>query len=203
MESKLRVRDDDVLRASSDWKGREFERFKRIHSWMIEYPELEIMHVPAIVVNEIMDYPECVEYVVQETKEGRMAPEIHGLEHIDYCHQPRELVEEHIEQCLEWFDKTLDLRPTRFYTPWGGMNPFFTEIAEGYGLTATGVNTSLDVACVAKNLRLGGYGVGAIEGKELFMHWWNRGIRLKRVIMAIKHGSWEAAAKAEDSKEYF
>ena len=34
-----------------------------------------------------------------------------------------------------------------------------------------------------------------LDGREIFMHWWEGGSRLKRVVEVLKHGSWEAAKK--------
>jgi hypothetical protein len=197
----IRVRNDDVLRPSSDWKGREFERLKRVHSWISEFPK-DFIHVPTVVVSDIIQFPEAVEFVVEETKEGRMAPEVHGLEHIDYCHCTEEVITDHMNQCLEWFDKTLSVTPTRFYTPWGGWNQRTADIVAKSGLTTIGVDTNWSLENVCARLGAGGL-IEDIHGNEIFMHWWKRGIRLKRVAMAVKYGSWAAAKVAEESKEYF
>jgi hypothetical protein len=197
----IRVRDDDVLRPSSDWKDREVERLKRIHSWITEFPN-DFIHVPAIVVNEIQLYPAAVDFVAEETAAGRMLPEVHGLEHVDYGKLSAPEIVEHLEQCLEWFHTTLSVTPTRFYTPWGGMHPHVTDAAASVGLTAIGVDTHWMLEKVVARLRNGGL-VEDVQGQEVFMHWWNRGIRLKRLAMIVSHGSYAAAAVAEDSKEFF
>ena len=197
----IRVRNDDVVRESGDWTGREVERVKRIHSWISEFPD-DFIHVPTIVVNDIKRFPEGIDFVAEETKEGRMAPEVHGLEHIDYCALTEGKIVDDLSECLEWFNKTLGITPTRFYTPWGGMNQKCTDAAASVGLTAIGVDTNWSLEAVVARLCNGGL-VADVHGHEVFMHWWNRGIRLKRLAMAVKYGSWAAASVAEESKEYF
>ena len=197
----IRIRNDDVLRNSSDWTGREVERLKRVHSWISEFPQ-HFIHVPTIVVNDIKKFPDAVDFVTVETKEGRMAPEIHGLEHIDYCSEPDSVIIDHLSECIEWFEKTLDVTPTRFYTPWGGWNQRTADVAATLRLQTIAVDTNWSLESVCARLRNGGL-VEDVHGNEVFMHWWNRGIRLKRLTMAVSHGSWSAATKAEDSKEFF
>jgi hypothetical protein len=196
----IRIRNDDVLLPSGDWPD-PVKRIKRIHRWISEFPEYFI-HVPTILVKEIQQYPEAIEFVIEETKEGRMLPEIHGLEHIDYGRLTSPMIVEHLEQCLTWFHDNLNRTPTKFYTPWGGMDLRVITAAKSVGLIAVGVDTNWSLEAVVSRLRLGGH-TDDLDGEEIFMHWWNRGIRLKRVIMAVSHGSWKAAINAEDSKEFF
>ena len=79
----IRVRDDDVLLPSSSY-GCELGRLKQIHEWICEVPD-KMIHVPTILVLEIQEFPEAIEWVRQETAEGRMLPEIHPLSHKDYA----------------------------------------------------------------------------------------------------------------------
>lgn len=197
----IRVRNDDVLRESSDWRGREVERLKRIHSWISEFPD-DFVHVPTIVTSEIIQFPEVVDFVCEETEKGLMIPEVHGLEHIDYCNLPSERIIDDLSQCIEWFKKTGLPTPTRFYTPWGGWNQRTADAAATLGLTTIGVDKNWTLEAVCARLAKGGL-VEDLHDQEIFFHWWNRGIRLKRVAMAVKHGSWAAAKFAEDSKEFF
>ena len=197
----IRVRNDDVLRESSDWVNREFERLTRVHAWIAEFPD-DFLHVPTIVVNDIVKFPEAVEFVQEETRKGLMVPEVHGLEHIDYCSMTRPVIIDHLTQCLEWFDKTGLPTPTRFYTPWGGWNQKTAAAAEEVGLQTIAVDKKWTLEAVCARLGNGG-AVEDVHGNEVFFHWWNRGIRLKRLAMAVKHGSWAVAKVAEDSKEYF
>jgi hypothetical protein len=199
----IRVRDDDVLLSSSMWDKRRgsFDRFSRVHRWISEFPQ-SFIHVPTILVTEIQAYPECIEFVREQTAQGLMIPEIHGLEHIDYGKLTAKEVESHLGQCIDWFDKNLQWEPTKFYTPWGGMSQAIAEGATACGLTAHGVDLRHTLESYTKRLGAG-EPISILEGNEVFMHWWNKGIRLKRVAMAVKHGSWQAAAEAPDSKEYF
>ena len=41
-----------------------------------------------------------------------------------------------------------------------------------------------------------GRDISYLDGEEIFMHWWEGGARLKRIIEVAKHGSWEAAKDA-------
>jgi peptidoglycan/xylan/chitin deacetylase (PgdA/CDA1 family) len=197
----IRVRNDDVLRPSSDWKGREFERLKRIHSWISEFPK-DFIHVPTILVNDIEQFPEAIDFVVQETAAGLMVPEVHGLDHVDYCNLPEQKIVDDLSKCIEWHDSKFGVKPTRFYTPWGGMNDKCYRAAQSVGLRAIAVDTNWSLENVCARLGKGGL-VEDLHDREIFMHWWNRGIRLKRVAMAVKYGSWAAAKVAEESKEYF
>ena len=197
----IRVRNDDVLRKSGDWVNREVERLKRIHSWISEFPD-DFVHVPTIVTNEIVGFPEAVDFVCEETQKGLMVPEVHGLEHVDYCSLSPQRVIDDLSQCLEWFDKMGLPVPTRFYTPWGGWNQRTADAAATLGLTTVGVDTNWTLEAVCARLGAGG-SIENIHGNEVLLHWWNRGIRLKRLAMTVKHGSWAAAKVAEDSKEFF
>jgi hypothetical protein len=40
-----------------------------------------------------------------------------------------------------------------------------------------------------------GHTVDYLDGDEIFMHWWEGGSRLKRIIEVAKHGSWDEAVK--------
>ncbi|KKK60169.1 hypothetical protein LCGC14_3027040, partial [marine sediment metagenome] len=61
------------------------------------------------------------------------------------------------------------------------------------------------VTCAKINKMTGRYGVirqlmdghslDYLDGDEIFMHWWEGGARLKRIIEVAKHGSWDEAAK--------
>jgi hypothetical protein len=196
----IRVRDDDVLNHSSG-KGDEFKKFKMVHEWICEVPDT-LIHVPTILVTEIQDFPECVEYVRQETAEGRMLPEIHGLTHKDYASlTPSEIVLE-LDECQEWIHKNLGYTPTKFYTPWGAGADERGKHIRG---AATSVGLEL-ITCEHIHKMNGRYGVvrqlkdgkdiSYLEDDEIFLHWWESMARLKRIIEVIKFGSWESAKAA-------
>lgn len=188
------VRDDDVLIQSSSFKD-PFKHFQTVHGWMCETDK--VLHVPAILVTEIQEFPECIEFIKQETAKGRMRPEIHGLRHIDYGKLPNEEVRNHLVQCINFIEDNFDSAPAKWYTPWGASQPHLHEVAKELKLEL--------VDCSAINKLAGRYGIiqrmkdgvnlRKLEEQEIFFHWWEGGVRLKRAIEVIKHGSW-AAAKA-------
>ena len=195
----IRVRDDDVLLSSSSYDD-ELGRLKQIHDWICEVPDWMI-HVPAILVTEIQQFPEAIEWVRQETLEGRMLPEIHGFEHINYAELEYDTIVNQLEYCRGWIRRKFDYEPTRWYTPWGAgedeAGAHLRPAAEAVGLTM--------VTC--KNINMNGrYGVvqelmdgrdlSYLDNQEIFMHWWEGGARLKRIVEVAKHGSWKEAEKA-------
>ena len=202
----IRVRDDDVLIGSSGIKD-ELAKFKMVHEWICEVPDT-LIHVPTILVTEIQDFPECVEFVRQETLEGRMIPEIHGLSHKDYASlKPARIVEE-MEICRDWIHAQFGHIATKFYSPWGaGFD------ARGAHIRPACASVGIElITCEHINKMNGRYGViqQLKDGRplsyledtkdgEIFLHWWESMARLKRIVEVAKHGSWEAA-KAENSK---
>jgi len=201
--NKIRVRDDDVLLSSSGG-GDEFGRFKQVHEWLCEVPDVFI-HVPAILVTEIKSFPECIAYIKKETEEGRMLPEIHGLSHKDYAALTTKEIQNELNYCRDWISSQFGNEPTRFYTPWGaGADVRGAHI----GPAAKEIGLQM-VTCERINKLQGRYGVcqhlkdgkelSYFAGGEIFMHWWEGGSRLKRVVEVAKHGSWENA-KHHNSK---
>jgi hypothetical protein len=203
MKAKIRVRDDDVLLSSSS-KGDEFTKFKMVHEWIQEVPD-RLIHVPTILVTEIQKFPKCIEYIREETAEGRMAPEIHGLKHHDYAALTTAEIVLELDECQEWIYKNLGCTPHKFYTPWGAG-------ADERGAHIKGAAKSLGlelVTCENIHKMDGRYGVirtlmdgkdiSYLEGDEIFLHWWQNVTRLKRIIEVIKHGSW-GSAKAANKK---
>jgi len=191
----IRVRDDDVLIKSSGCDS--FKRFQQIHGWIRE--SKKFIHVPAVLATEIQEFPECIEFVREETKAGRMVPETHGLKHIDYAKLTKEDIKEHLKQCKEFNFKNFGRVPKRFMTPWGANADHIREASEECGLEL--------VDCSKINKLQGRYGMVQLakdgrdlekflSGGEIFCHFWEGGMRLKRVIEVVKHGSWEAAKAA-------
>jgi peptidoglycan/xylan/chitin deacetylase (PgdA/CDA1 family) len=196
----IRIRDDDVLMHSSS-KGDEFTKFKMIHEWICEVPD-SLIHVPTILVTEIQEFPDCIEYIRQETAEGRMLPEIHGLTHHDHAALTAKEISMELSECQDWIFDNLGHTPTKFYTPWGAGSD-----ARGAHIKGAAKDVGLElVTCeqiVKLEGRLGvinalkaGWDIKYLNGGEIFLHWWQNATRLKRVIEVIKHGSW-AEAKAE------
>lgn len=190
------VRNDDVLMGSSSWT-RPFLRFKEIHEWICEVPEF-VLHVPTILTTDIQEFPEAVEYIREETKQKRMSPQLHGVKHIDYGKLSYDEVVYDLETGKEWMQKSLGLTPTRWYTPWGAGE---AQGQEYLRQAATAANMEM-VTCANINKMVGRYGIVQqfrdgheprkfLEGKEIFMHWWERGERLYRILTAIKKGFWD------------
>lgn len=195
------VRDDDVLLSSSSHAD-PLKHFKTVHSWICETPKL--LHVPTILVTEIQEFPEAIEFIKEETGAGRMRPEIHGLKHIDYAKLSLKEVIDHLCRCIEFLLDNFDVDSTTWYTPWGASAPHLHEAASEVGLKL--------VDCSNINKLAGRYGLVQLaregkdiekimEEKEIFFHWWEGGLRLKRVIEVLKHGSFEVAGQA--NKDWF
>lgn len=202
----IRIRDDDVLIGSSGIKD-ELARFKMVHEWICEVPD-QMIHVPTILITEIQEFPECIEYVRQETLEGRMLPEIHGLSHKDYAALKPERIVEELEICRDWIHEQFGHIATKLYTPWGAgadaRGAHIRPAAESIGIEL--------VTCEYINKLNGRYGViqQLKDGRplkyiedthdgEIFIHWWESMARMRRVVEVAKYGSWEAA-KAENRK---
>jgi hypothetical protein len=200
----IRVRDDDVLLPSKSYSS-ELGRLKQIHEWICEVPDT-LIHVPSILVLEIQEFPECIEWIRQETVEGRMLPEIHGISHKNYADMSEKEIVAELNVCRDWIHYKFGHEATKFYTPWGaGADTAGEHI--GPAAASTGIEM---VTCENISKLCGRYGVvqELMDGRdisylgddgEIFMHWWEGGSRLKRVVETIKHGGW-AEAKAANRK---
>lgn len=195
----IRVRDDDVLLSSSSYSD-ELGRLKQIHDWICEVPDT-LIHVPTILVTEIQEFPEAIEYIRKETTEGRMLPEIHGLSHKDYASLTSVEIVFELTQCKEFIHRQFDYKATKFYTPWGAGAD-----ERGKHIKGAAASVGLDlVTCESITKLQGRFGVcqelrdgrdlSYLDGGEIFMHWWEGGSRLKRVVEVAKHGSWVNAKK--------
>jgi hypothetical protein len=199
------VRDDDVLINSSSHED-PVKHFKKIHRWICEAPD-KLLHVPALLMyNKIADqergvigFPEAMEFIKDETAAGRMRPEIHGYEHKDYKLLTKDRIVTELEICKDFLWCSFDTEATKWYTPWGANAPHLYEAASEAGLEL--------IDCSKINKLRGRYGVvqefrdgrhpSYLEEKDIFFHWWEGGLRLKRAIEVIKHGDW-ATAKANN-----
>ena len=196
----IRVRNDDVCFPSKSYDS-ELGRLQQIHEWICEVPD-RMIHVPTILVLEIQEFPECIEWIRQETVEGRMLPEIHGLSHKDYAALTEKEIQADLNVCRDWIDYKFGHVATKFYTPWGaGADDRGAHIKPA--AAAIGIEV---VTCEDIDKLVGRYGVQQqmmdgrdltyMDGREIFMHWWEGGSRLKRVVEVLKHGSWDEAKKA-------
>ena len=199
MKGVIGVRDDDILLGSSDW-GCPFSRFKEIHGWIQEVKAYPVMHVPTILTTEIQEYPECIEFIKHETAEGRMDPQLHGVQHVDPGKLGYNGLMEQLKIGKGWMEDNLDVTPTRYYTPWGAGE---ADGQEWMWKASTKCGFEM-ITCEGYFKMNGSYGVVQIlkegkdpieflDGNEIFVHWWNRGQRLQRILQAIEAGSWEAA----------
>ena len=189
------VRNDDILLNSSSWT-RPFLRFKEIHEWICAVPD-KVLHVPTILTTEIQQFPEAIEYIREETKAKRMRPQLHGLEHIDYGKLSLGEIVSHLQRSKGWMLKELHVLPTNWYTPWGsgdapGQEHLWeaAEIENLQLITTKNINKMNGRYGVAQMLREGHHPIKFLDGKEIFMHWWERGERLKRILNAIKAEKW-------------
>ena len=195
----IRVRDDDVLLPSSG-NSNPLLRFQEIHRWICEAPD-KLIHVPAILVKEIADFPEGIEFIRQETAEGRMLPEIHGREHIDYGKLTYDEVMRDLRICSDFIWNNFSVVPTTWYTPWGASQDHLHEAAKDSGLKLVDCSkiTKLQGRYGICQRLKDGTSIDHWDGGEIFMHWWEGGSRLLRVSKVAQHGSWEAA-KGEHPK---
>jgi hypothetical protein len=190
----IRMRDDDVLVPSRSWAS-PFGRFRQLHEWIRMCPGM--VHVPTLIIEELKAFPECIEYLQYETDEGHMLPEFHGMWHVNYAALPEQHVREHLDEGCEWILHTFRRRPTTWYTPWGSTQEHLQKLAAEFGLTLVGVDREWNLDRVCARLRTGSETPETLQGHEILFHWWEGGARVGRVAHTVKHGSWEAAAKAE------
>ena len=195
----IRVRNDDVMLPSSSYDDG-LGRLKQIHAWICEMPE-KFIHVPTILVTEIQEFPECIEWVREETAEGRMLPEIHGLTHMDYASLTSAEIVLELRDCKAFILKEFNHHATKFYTPWGAgadeRGKHIRGAAAAVGLemvTCEHINKMTGRHGVIQQL-MDGRSVDYLDDDEIFMHWWEGGARLKRIIEVAKHGSWVEAVK--------
>ena len=191
--NKIRIRDDDVLVSSSGRAGNEFARFKGFHNMVLMDPR-HFIHVPAILVREIQEFPECIQYVREETAAGRMLPEIHGWEHKDYAALTPEAIVKEIGDAQDFIEDQFNYTPKFWYSPHGAgsdaRGAHLKWAAEELGLTLVTCENVIkpsalvfDVRAVAGKDRSTGHTpmpqtmtkeqlLAKWEGREIFRHWW-------------------------------
>lgn len=188
----IRLRDDDVLLRSKGWED-PFGRFKQVHEWARLSDQ--ILHVPSLLVEEIREhFPHAAEYIRTETRSGRMAPQFHGMFHIDYAALPVEHVLEHLTEGAEWMEDAIGVRPTKWYTPWGANAEHLYKAAAEASMDLVDCSEIYTIQRCTRELREGTVTVDQIKDREIFLHWWEAGLRVKRLAYALNHGSWQAAA---------
>lgn len=190
------VRDDDVLIPSSSHED-PLKHFKTVHGWICETPKL--LHIPTLLVEPLSRYPEACEFIKEQRYLGRMSPEIHGYEHIDYAKLTKQQVIDHLLKCKEFLFDKFDVIATKWYTPWGANAPHLYEAAEECGLKlidCSNISKMRGRHGIIQRMKDGEDVEKFMDGKEIFFHWWEGGMRLKRIVEVLKHGSVDAAFKA-------
>lgn len=195
MARLIRVRGDDVLVHSEAMKGAEFSKWKKHHQWVVEGPPY-FFHVAAILCKEIQDFPEAIEYIRKEVAEGRLALDLHGWEHIDYGKLETEDIELHLEQSFDFFLKTFNCLPFRWATPWGANSPNIRKAARKFSLIVEGVTDPVIDQSQAVNIVQHADSIEPLIDKIILFHWYEKGLKLWRIIQAAKYGSWKQAALA-------
>lgn len=193
---RIRIRDDDVLVSSSSFTGKEFERFRGFHNMVKEDPK-HFVHVLAILATEIRAFPECIDFIKEETAKGTMFPEVHGLHHIDYASLPYEAVVAQLSEAKQFIIDNFNYTPTLWYSPWGAGAD-----ARGAHLRPAAIDAGLNlVTCVgmiqpSKLINE----IRAIEntttakkaiierwaGSEILRHWWEGSGALMESIKFFK-----------------
>jgi hypothetical protein len=197
----IRVRTDDVLVSSEPMAGKEFRKFRKHHLWLMDAPD-SFYHTPAILCRDIQQFPECVEYIKQEQSEGRLRADLHGWEHDPegengpgYGFLSVSQIEERLEKCMEWFDQNLGTAPIRWLTPHGARGPRIDEAARKFNLVVEGVTDPVVDQKHAEILVRNAGTIDAIKDKVIMVHWYERGLRLFRIVQTAKHGSWSKAVE--------
>lgn len=195
MAQLIRVRTDDVLVHSEPMKGREFQKWRKHHQWVIEGPSY-FYHTAAILCKDIQDFPEAIEYIKKEVAEGRLGLDLHGWEHIDYGRLEREEIGLHLEQSFEFFLKTFNCLPYRWATPWGANSENIRKAARQYSLIVEGVRDPVVDQGVAVSMVQQADSIDPMIGKVIMVHWFERGLKLLRIVQTAKYGSWKLAELA-------
>lgn len=196
----IRVRLDDVLINSDPMGGRELQKFQKHVNWAYQAPD-HFTVAPAILCTEIQQFPDCIEYLKDEIQSLRMFPDLHGWEHIDYSKLTTDEIKNHLTKSIEFFNKHFGVLPTRWCTPWGADSKSIRQAAREFNISVE--TTSLPVIDQGKavNVVRNFNSIQPLTDKVIMVHFWERGLKLYRIVQVAKYGSWTAAAAAQP--EYF
>lgn len=160
------VRDDDVMVGSSSFDD-PVGRFRGVHGVIVA---AGAMHRPGILISEIQHFPDAIQFIQEETKQGRMDPQFHGLRHVDYGKLTGDQIRDHI-QIGQFVFYQWGLPPfTRFYTPWGASADFISEACEAEGVKMVDCTTDYHPARNVRRDKDASY--EKYNDKEIMIHWW-------------------------------
>jgi hypothetical protein len=161
--SNIRVRDDDVL-VHSRGHADSGARFKKVHELICKYGAL---HVPTILVTEIQDFPDAIDFIEAETKAGRMEPQWHGYTHVDYAKKERYEIHRDIVESQTLFMEMFGVNFTKFYTPWGANADHIKDECDMAGIEL--IDCSNMIYCSKIN-----HDPSLFKGRdiEIAIHWW-------------------------------
>jgi len=183
-----RIRFDDILWATGDpkVKGKEFQKFKKHISWC---KDIDVPLAPAILCQDIEQFPECIQYVREQTWEGTMHPDLHGWTHEDHGRLNEEEVSDHLDKALNWFEANLGVMPIRFVTPHGANSHAIQAAAQKYDLIVEDTSFPvIDQKTADSQLRETG-DVTLLDDRVLMVHYWEKGLRLFRIAKIIQYGN--------------
>lgn len=189
----VRIRIDDVMGGSSAFtKERGEHRFNQIHRWIVQSKSL--IHVPTILVEDIQKYPNIIDLIKTETAAGKMDPQLHGYQHIDYGAITPEEIDEHLVKSIKWFQTVLNKEPTVWATPWGAYSETIKEAASKRFLeveTTANIIPPGRAVEIAKNAN----SIRVLFGQTVMTHWWSLGLNILRLVEIANYGSYKTAAR--------
>ena len=125
-----------------------------------------------------------------------MLPEIHGYEHIDYNSLKESEIKDHLERCKDFLWEEFNRKARYFFSPWGANSKKLQDATTECGLklidTSNIIYPATFLGLIKKN------GPVFDQDVELFMHWWERGLRLGRIVGIYKYGSYKNALEQDD-----
>jgi hypothetical protein len=173
----IRVRDDDILVHSSSGHN-PVERFKKVHDIIVAGGAL---HVPAILTLQIQKFEPAIQFIKEETDIGRMEPQWHGWDHLDYKDIKYDQICWDIAKSQILFVKWFGVRFTKFYTPWGANADHIKKACEDHGIEMVDCTDLIRPVHVKREPE-------KFRGKEveIMVHWWEGINRLKDALALLR-----------------
>lgn len=190
-----RIRFDDILTNSNSprIKGRELEKFLKNLSWC---RQLDVPLTPAILCENIEQFPKAIKILQKMTKEGIIYPDLHGYDHGPYSGRSSQEVDEHLDKSLVWFKKNLGVLPIRWVTPHGADSPIIQASASKFNLVVETTDPPVIDQKVLTNKLRATWDINIIKDRIIMNHFWERGLRLYRIAKIIKYQSINEAIAA-------